>query len=83
MVFRPGKDILYGVDGLVRDDIAHSNRPVSGGYSHDGYLTNCLITQTTRFNAALTGATAVEHASDWGVTDELVTIMYFFGGFPW
>ncbi len=58
IISRPGKDILYGVDALIRDGIADSKRLTIGGYSYGGYLTNWLITQTTRFNAA-----ASEHVS--------------------
>ena len=32
-------------------------------------MTNWLITQTTRFKAAVTGAGAVEHAANWGNDD--------------
>jgi len=83
IVSRPGKDILYGVDALVRDGIADPKRLTIGGYSYGSYLTNWLITQTTRFNAALSGGGAVEHVADWGLTDIPVANVYFFGGFPW
>ncbi len=83
IVSRPGKDILYGVDALVRDGIADPKRLTIGGYSYGGFLTNWLITQTTRFNAALSGAGAVEHVADWGLNDIPLVNVYFFGGFPW
>ncbi|CAF4835121.1 unnamed protein product [Rotaria sp. Silwood1] len=80
---RPSKDILYGVDALVRDGIADSKRLAIGGYSYGAYLTGWIITQTTRFNAALFGAGAVEHVADWGLTDIPLSSVYYFGGFPW
>jgi dipeptidyl aminopeptidase/acylaminoacyl peptidase len=80
---RPGKDILYGVDALIQDGIADPMRLTIGGYSYGAYLTNWLITQTTRFNAAVSGAGSVENVADWGLTDEPITSIYFFGGFPW
>lgn len=80
---RPGKDILSGVDALVRDGIADSTRLTVGGYSYGSYLTNWLITQTTRFNAAVTGAGSVEHVADWGLSDEPIEGVYLFGGYPW
>ncbi len=67
--FRPGKDILEGVDALVKEGIADPNRLAIGGYSYGGYMTNWLITQTTRFKAAVTGAGAVEHVANWGNDD--------------
>jgi len=83
IVSRPGKDILTGVDALVKDGIADPNQLVVGGYSYGGYMTNWLITQTTRFKAAVTGAGAVEHASNWGNDDTTFDDAYFLGGRPW
>ena len=83
LVSRPGKDILAGVDALVKDGVADPNRLAIGGYSYGGYMTNWLITQTTRFKAAVTGAGAVEHVSNWGNDDTTFDDAYFLGGLPW
>ena len=83
IVSRPGKDILTGVDALVRDGIADPNQLAVGGYSYGGYMTNWLITQTTRFKAAVTGAGAVEHVANWGNDDTTFDDAYFLGGPPW
>ncbi len=83
LVSRPGKDILTGVDALVKDGIADANRLAVGGYSYGGYMTNWLITQTTRFKAAVTGAGAVEHVANWGNDDTTFDDTYYLGGLPW
>ena len=83
IVSRPGKDILEGVDALVKDGIADPDRLAIGGYSYGGYMTNWLITQTTRFKAAVTGAGAVEHIGNWGNDDTTMDDAYFLGGRPW
>lgn len=83
IVSKPGKDILTGVDALVKDGIADPNRLAIGGYSYGGYMTNWLITQTTRFKAAVTGAGAVEHVANWGNDDTTFDDAYFLGGNPW
>jgi dipeptidyl aminopeptidase/acylaminoacyl peptidase len=83
LVSRPGKDILEGVDALVKDGIADPDRLAIGGYSYGGYMTNWLITQTTRFKAAVTGAGAVEHIGNWGNDDTTYDDAYFLGGRPW
>ena len=83
IVSRPGKDILEGVDVLVKDGIADPDRLTIGGYSYGGYMTNWLITQTTRFKAAVTGAGAVEHIGNWGNDDTTYDDAYFLGGRPW
>ncbi|CAF4791609.1 unnamed protein product [Rotaria sp. Silwood1] len=79
----PGQDILMGVDQLTKDGIADSKRLAVGGYSYGGFLTNWLITQTTRFNAALSGAGGIEHVSGWGTMDLPLLLSYLHGGFPW
>jgi dipeptidyl aminopeptidase/acylaminoacyl peptidase len=83
IVSRPGKDILTGVDALVKDGVADANQLTVGGYSYGGYMTNWLITQTTRFKAAVTGAGAVEHVANWGNDDDAFDDAYFLGGPPW
>ncbi len=83
IVSRPGRDILEGVDALVKDGIADADRLAIGGYSYGGYMTNWLITQTTRFKAAVTGAGAVEHVANWGNDDTTFDDAHFLGGLPW
>jgi dipeptidyl aminopeptidase/acylaminoacyl peptidase len=83
IVSRPGYDILEGVDALVKDGIADPDHLTIGGYSYGGYMTNWLITQTTRFKAAVTGAGAVEHIGNWGNDDTTYDDAYFLGGRPW
>ena len=46
-------------------------------------MTNWLITQTTRFKAAVTGAGAVENVANWGNDDTTFDDAYFLGGLPW
>ena len=83
IVSRPGKDILQGVDALVRDGIADPDHLAVGGYSYGGYMTNWLITQTTRFKAAVTGAGAVENVANWGNDDLTIDDANNLGGRPW
>jgi dipeptidyl aminopeptidase/acylaminoacyl peptidase len=83
LLSRPGRDILEGVDSLVRDGIADPNQLTIGGYSYGGYLTNWLITQTGRFKAAVSGAGAVEHAATWGNDDLTFDDAWYLGGAPW
>jgi dipeptidyl aminopeptidase/acylaminoacyl peptidase len=83
IVSRPGKDILEGVDALVKDGIADPAHLAVGGYSYGGYMTNWLITQTTRFRAAVTGAGAVENVANWGNDDTSFDDAFDLGGLPW
>jgi len=83
IVSKPGRDIIEGVDALVKDGIADPDHLTIGGYSYGGYMTDWLITQTTRFKAAVTGAGAVEHVGNWGNDDTTYDDAYFLGGRPW
>lgn len=83
LVSKPGRDILAGVDALVKDGYADPDHLAIGGYSYGGYMTNWLITQTTRFKSAVTGAGAVEHAANWGNDDETWDDAWYLGGTPW
>ncbi|CAF4445871.1 unnamed protein product, partial [Rotaria magnacalcarata] len=83
MLSRTGKDILTGVNSLVNDGIVDPTRLNIGGYSFGGFLTNWLITQTTLFSAAVSGAEASELVSMWGTTDFPTYGASFMCGFPW
>ena len=83
LVSKPGEDILAGVDALVRDGYADPDRLAVGGYSYGGYMTNWLITETTRFKVAVTGAGAVEHAANWGNDDVTWDDAWYLNGKPW
>jgi dipeptidyl aminopeptidase/acylaminoacyl peptidase len=83
LVSKPGRDILTGVDTLVKEGYADPEHLAIGGYSYGGYMTNWLITQTTRFKAAVTGAGAVEHAANWGNDDGTYDDAWYLGGQPW
>ena len=83
LVSKPGEDILAGVDALVKDGYADPNRLAVGGYSYGGYMTNWLITATTRFKVAVTGAGAVEHAANWGNDDVTWDDAWYLNGKPW
>lgn len=49
-------DVIAAVDYAVAQGIADPDRLAVTGYSYGGYMTNVVITQTTRFKAAATGA---------------------------
>ncbi len=80
---RPGKDILEGVDALVKDGTADPEQLTVGGYSYGGFLTNWLITQTTSFKAAVSGAGVVELVGNWGNGLGPIHEAYLLGGAPW
>lgn len=74
---------MSGVEALVKAGIASPQRMTIGGYSYGGYMTNWLITQTTQFKAAVTGAGAVEHVGNWGNDDTTFDDAFSLGGLIW
>ncbi len=77
------EDILKGVDAMVERGIADPDRLAVSGWSNGGYLTNCIITKTTRFKAAISGAGIVDAVMEWGANDEPAYTMVFKQGLPW
>ena len=55
------KDILAGVDALVRDGIADDARVAITGGSYGGFMSSWAVTQTDRFAAAMPFAVV----TDW------------------
>jgi len=83
IVSAPGRDILSGVEALVKAGSANPQQMTIGGYSYGAYMTNWLITQTNQFKAAVTGAGAVEHVGNWGNDDTTFDDSFFLGGLMW
>lgn len=83
IVSRPGKDILEGVQSLLRAGWADPKHMAVGGYSYGGYMTDWLITQTTEFHAAVTGAGAIENTANWGNDDLNYDDTWYLDGLPW
>ena len=80
------KDILAGIQHLVKEGIADENRVGVMGWSNGGYLTNCLITlkdSPIKFKAASSGAGIVDTVSEWGFNDEPAYPKVFKKGLPW
>ncbi len=83
IVSRPGKDILEGVQALIRAGYVNRKHMAIGGYSYGGYMTDWLITQTAEFRAAVTGAGAIENTANWGNDDLNYDDTWYLAGLPW
>jgi dipeptidyl aminopeptidase/acylaminoacyl peptidase len=60
------RDVMAGVDELVRRGVADPDRLGIGGWSYGGYMAAWAITQTPRFKAAVMGAGMSDLASEFG-----------------
>ena len=63
------QDILAGVDSLIEQGIADSDRLVVGGSSYGGYMTAWIITQTDRFKVACDVCGVINLVSFYAQTD--------------
>jgi dipeptidyl aminopeptidase/acylaminoacyl peptidase len=74
------QDLMSGVDEAIRMGVADPNKLAVMGWSYGGYMTYWVITQTTRFKAASTGAGLSDLISMWGTNDIPSTLDDYFEG---
>jgi dipeptidyl aminopeptidase/acylaminoacyl peptidase len=75
-------DIMTGVDALVARGIADPDKLAHIGWSYGGYMTAWVVTQTTRFKAAMVGAGLTNMWSMYGTNDIPSVLIAYFGGIP-
>jgi dipeptidyl aminopeptidase/acylaminoacyl peptidase len=76
------RDIMAGVDFLLSRGLADPERLGVMGASYGGFMTNWIVTQTSRFKAASTAASLSDLADMYYLSDAgEVTEEYF--GLPW
>jgi len=73
------RDILAGVDFVVKHFPVDSDRVGIGGWSYGGYMTMWAVTQTHRFQAAVAGAGIANWQSYYGENDIDQWMIPFFG----
>jgi dipeptidyl aminopeptidase/acylaminoacyl peptidase len=73
------KDILAGVDEVVRRGVADENRLGIGGWSYGGFMAMWTVTQTERFKAAVAGAGLSDLAAEFGTEDDPTYDEWFYG----
>jgi dipeptidyl aminopeptidase/acylaminoacyl peptidase len=77
------RDIMAGVDDLIKKGIADETKLGVEGWSYGGFMTNWIITHTDRFKAAVSGAGLSNLESFYGTTDIQGFMEYYHKGFPW
>ena len=60
------QDVMAGVDYAIEQGWSDPDRLGVGGWSYGGILTNYVITQTNRFQGAITGASEVLYIANYG-----------------
>jgi dipeptidyl aminopeptidase/acylaminoacyl peptidase len=79
----PLRDVLSGVDELVRRGAADPRRLFVGGGSYGGYLTAWAVTHTDRFRAAYVTSGVSSLASEYALTDEPSFLAGYFSATPY
>ncbi len=80
------KDIVAGIQHLIKEGVADPDRVAVMGWSNGGYLTNCLITlkdPPVKIRAASSGAGILDCVAEWGFNDEPAYPRVFKKGLPW
>jgi dipeptidyl aminopeptidase/acylaminoacyl peptidase len=76
------RDIMAGVDAVIAKGIADPDRLAFQGWSYGGYMTAWVVSQTSRFKAAMMGAGLTSLISMYGTNDVPNYLGAYFGGIP-
>jgi dipeptidyl aminopeptidase/acylaminoacyl peptidase len=77
------QDVLAGVDYVIKLGVADPDRLVKMGWSAGAFLTNKVLSHTSRFKAASTGAGTANWISMYALSDVNFFRTAWFGGTPW
>lgn len=75
-------DVIAAVDHVVTSGVADPDRLGVGGWSYGGILTNHVISKTSRFKAAISGASEFNYLANYG-TDHYQRQWEAELGLPW
>jgi dipeptidyl aminopeptidase/acylaminoacyl peptidase len=73
------KDMMAGIDYLIKNEGIDSARLGIAGWSYGGYMAEWAITQTTRFKASVSGAGMANLASEFGTENQAAYDHWFWG----
>jgi dipeptidyl aminopeptidase/acylaminoacyl peptidase len=76
------KDIMAGVDAMLKRGIADPDRLGVMGGSYGGFMTNWIVTQTSRFKAASSACSVSDLAQMYYISDAGDFMSEYFG-LPW
>ena len=79
----PGRDVMAGVEALIKRGFVDQSRIGVSGWSHGGYMTAWLIGHSSIWKAAVAGAPVTDWYDEYNLTDANVAIRYGFKGSPY
>jgi dipeptidyl aminopeptidase/acylaminoacyl peptidase len=79
----PGRDVMSGVDLLIKKGIADPSRMAVSGWSYGGYMTVWLLgNYPDRWRAAVAGAAVTDHIDQYAFSDIHSPVATYYGGSP-
>ena len=80
----PGKDIMAGLDKIIKRGFIDTSRMGISGWSYGGYMTSWLNGYyPDKWKAAVEGAALNDWVMDYTIAYYQTYDLYFFGGSPW
>lgn len=76
------RDIMAGVDAVLKTEPIDSSRMALIGYSYGGEMAGFVAGKTTRFQAIISGAPVIDQHSEYGTEDSSWYDRWYFGK-PW
>jgi dipeptidyl aminopeptidase/acylaminoacyl peptidase len=76
------RDIMAGVDAVLKTEPIDGNRMALIGYSYGGEMAAFVEGKTTRFKAIISGAPVIDQHSEYGTEDSSWYDRWYFGK-PW
>jgi dipeptidyl aminopeptidase/acylaminoacyl peptidase len=77
------RDILSGIDHLVKQGHVDAKQQYVFGISYGGFMTSWLVGHTTQFRAAVMQNAVTDLNAMWGLSDLQSWTEWEFGGRPW
>lgn len=77
------RDILTGIEELIRSGVADRDRQFVYGVSYGGYMTSWLVGQTAQFRAAAVQNAVTDLSTMWHLSDLQSWVEHDMSGRPW
>jgi dipeptidyl aminopeptidase/acylaminoacyl peptidase len=79
----PGRDVMAGVDVLIKRGIADPAKMAVSGWSYGGYMTTWLLgNYPDRWRAGVAGASVTDHVDQYAFSDIHSNVATYYGGSP-
>lgn len=78
----PGRDVMAGVETLIKRGIVDTTRMGVSGWSYGGYMTTWLMSHYSRFKTGMAGAAVTDYADGYYLADYGPSFGAAWGGSP-